>query len=102
VTILMTPFLVSLLCYAHLIGTEALTYAVFHFQLCFALLCLIDIMNKFSFASSNLRHDSSKTADETTAAAAVLERCIKDVDDWMSANRLKLNMDKTELLWVES
>jgi len=38
--------------------------------------------------------------DETAAAVAVLERCIKDVDNWMSANRLKLNMDKTELLWV--
>jgi len=38
--------------------------------------------------------------DETAAAVAVLERCIKDVDDWMSDNRLKLNMDKTELLWV--
>ena len=37
---------------------------------------------------------------ETAAAVAVLERCIKDVDDWMSSNRLKLNMDKTELLWV--
>jgi len=35
--------------------------------------------------------------DETAAAVAVLERCIKDVDNWMSANRLKLNMDKTEL-----
>jgi len=38
--------------------------------------------------------------DETAAAVAVLECCIKDVDDWMSPNRLKLNMDKTELLWV--
>ena len=38
--------------------------------------------------------------DETAAAIAVLERCIKDVDDCMSANRLKLNMDKTELLWI--
>ena len=40
--------------------------------------------------------------DETAAAVAVLERCIKHVDDWMSANRLKPNMDKTELLWVGS
>jgi len=39
-------------------------------------------------------------SDETAAAVAVLERYIKDVDDWMSANRLKLNMVKTELLWV--
>ena len=34
---------------------------------------------------------------ETTAE---LERCITDMDYWMSANRLKLNMDKTELLWA--
>ena len=40
--------------------------------------------------------------DETAAAVAVLERCIEDVDDWMSANRLKLKVDKTELLWVGS
>jgi len=39
--------------------------------------------------------------DEIAAGVAVLECCIKDVDDWMSANRLKL-MDKTELLWVGS
>ena len=30
----------------------------------------------------------------------VLERCIQDTDHWMSANRLKLNPDKTELLWT--
>ena len=29
-----------------------------------------------------------------------LERCITDMDYWMSANRLKLNMDKTELMWA--
>jgi len=40
--------------------------------------------------------------DETAAAVAVLELCIKDDDDWMSANRLKINMDKTKLLWVGS
>ena len=30
----------------------------------------------------------------------VLERCIQDIDNWMSANRLKLNPDETELLWT--
>jgi len=30
------------------------------------------------------------------------ESCITDMDSWMSANRLKLNMDKTELLWAET
>jgi len=38
--------------------------------------------------------------DDTTSAADHLERCIADVCQWMSANRLKLNTDKTELLWV--
>ena len=39
---------------------------------------------------------------DTVSAAAQLERCIEDVGHWMSANRLKLNTDKTELLWVGS
>jgi len=51
----MNPFLVSLLCHAHLIGTEAPAYAVF--QLCFAL--LISWTN-FRLRPPNLRHESSK------------------------------------------
>jgi len=39
---------------------------------------------------------------DTASAAAQLERCIADVSRWMSANRLTLNTDKTELLWVRS
>ena len=35
---------------------------------------------------------------EIAANTPKLERCITDMDNWMSANRLKLNMDKTELL----
>ena len=31
-----------------------------------------------------------------------LENCITDVGQWMSANRLKLNTEKTELLWAGS
>ena len=36
--------------------------------------------------------------DEVTSAVLRLENCIEEVSDWMSANRLKLNADKTELL----
>ena len=39
---------------------------------------------------------------ELTTAAHTLEACITDVSDvtaWMNMNRLKLNADKTELLW---
>ena len=40
--------------------------------------------------------------DEVMSAILRLENCIKEVSDWMSANRLKLNADKTELLWARS
>ena len=36
--------------------------------------------------------------EEIATTTPKLERCITDMDNWMSANRLKLNMDKTELL----
>ena len=31
---------------------------------------------------------------------ARLEHCVTDIGHWMSANRLKLNAEKTELLWT--
>jgi len=40
--------------------------------------------------------------DEVTSAVLRLENCIEEVSDWMSANGLKLNADKTELLWAGS
>jgi len=39
---------------------------------------------------------------DRASAGARLEQCITDVGRWMCANRLKLNADKTELLWVGS
>ena len=40
--------------------------------------------------------------EDTTAAAAQLTDCVVDVSRWMTANRLSLNADKTELLWTGS
>jgi len=40
--------------------------------------------------------------DELAAFIERLDRCIDDVDQWMSANRLMLNVDKTEWLLVGS
>ena len=37
-----------------------------------------------------------------TSAVSRLEHCITYVASWMFANRLKLNTDKTELLWAGS
>jgi len=40
--------------------------------------------------------------DEVTSAILQLQNCIEEVSDWMSANCLKLNVDKTGLLWAGS
>ena len=40
--------------------------------------------------------------DEVTPAVLRLENCTEELSHWMSANRLKLKADKTELLWAES
>jgi len=38
--------------------------------------------------------------DEANLSVAALERCVTAISHWMSANRLKLNMEKTEWLWT--
>jgi len=40
--------------------------------------------------------------DDMTSTTRRLENCITDVGQWMSTNRLKLNTEKTELLWAGS
>jgi len=40
--------------------------------------------------------------DDVTSGVLRLENCIEEVSRWKSANRLKLNADKTELLWAGS
>ena len=40
--------------------------------------------------------------EDTSTAVDTLEHCITDVNQWMSANRLKLNPEKTKLLWYGS
>ena len=37
-----------------------------------------------------------------TAAASKVETCIKQINDWMDSNRLKLNPSKTELVWFST
>ena len=38
--------------------------------------------------------------DNTALTIIRLDHCIMDTDHWMSANWLKLNIDKTELIWT--
>jgi len=40
--------------------------------------------------------------NEITSSVDQPERCVLDIGHWMSANRLKLNTDKTELLFASS
>ena len=40
------------------------------------------------------------TTVEAQSASAALERCVEAISCWMSADRLKLNKDKTELIWI--
>jgi len=40
--------------------------------------------------------------DDTPTAVEKLEHCVTDTNQWMSANRLRLNPEKTELLWSGS
>ena len=40
--------------------------------------------------------------NSTASATSTLESCIAEMSRWMSANRLKLNKDKAELLWAGS
>lgn len=52
-----------------------------------------------AFADDNQLYLHCKT-EEAQSASAALERCVEAISCWMSANRLKLNKDKTELIWI--
>ena len=42
---------------------------------------------------------SCNAVNQQTAVAKILA-CVADIDSWMSSNRLKLNADKTEFVWL--
>ena len=48
-----------------------------------------------AYADDNQLYLSCKT-DDANLYVAALERCVTAISHWMSANRLKLNMEKTE------
>ena len=45
---------------------------------------------------------STKNDMELTKNITKIEECMSDVEKWMSINRLKLNKDKTEILYLFS
>jgi len=52
-----------------------------------------------AYADNNQLYLSCRT-DDANLSVAALERCVTAISLWMSANRLKLNMEKTEWLWT--
>ena len=42
---------------------------------------------------------SCKAVDQQAAASQIVS-CVDEIDRWMSSNRLKLNADKTEFIWL--
>jgi len=54
-----------------------------------------------SYADDTQLYTSCSAADGSTSAARLL-LCIDDIDCWMSSNRLKLNADKTQFMWLGS
>jgi len=72
-------------------------------------LCLLDLSAAFDLSTTTCHGFADDTQlyvhchrDEVTSAVLRLENCIEEVSDWMSANRLMLNVDKTKLLWAGS
>ena len=57
-------------------------------------------MNYHLYADDTQLYITFKSSDnsECDAAIAKIETCIREVDDWMTWNKLKLNGNKTELL----
>jgi len=65
---------------------------------------LADLTSKFgiklhAFADDNQQHVHCDLSN-VLSSVNVLEQCITAIGHWMSANRLKLNAEKTELIWV--
>ena len=45
---------------------------------------------------------NSLSGDDKAYSVAQVESCVRDIDRWMSCNKVKLNRDKTELLVISS
>jgi len=71
---------------------------------CYIMADLVDIANEHRVSIHSFADDTQLYLccgrNETASTIVRLQQYIPDINHWMSANRLKLNVDKTELLWV--
>ena len=58
-------------------------------------------MRNHAYADDAQIYGCCKPGD-TEALRSNMLRCINDVNDWMTSNRLKLNLAKSEFLWCSS
>jgi len=52
--------------------------------------------------SINMLMTVSVPVDDAPSAVTRLNQCIADVAEWLSAGRLRLNPDKTVIMWLGS
>ena len=62
---------------------------------------LAEVVKKHN-VSIHVFADDTQLYHQMATTVGQLERCLVDVSHWMSENRLKLNTEKTELLWAGS
>ena len=73
-------------------------------------ICLVSLSSWYLYMQFHFYADDTQlyisfsTNDdlELTNSIVKIEKCLSDLDQWMSLNKLKLNKDKTELLYLYS
>ena len=81
---------------------KALSWVLFYsFCILLMLLAAQHGVDLHSYADDTQLYTSCTSADAPTSAVQLLH-CIDEVDRWMSSNRLRLNADKTQFIWLGS
>ena len=65
---------------------------------------LFDIIEQRGLTAHSYADDAqvyiSIPAIDVPAAADRFVSCVEDIEQWMGSNRLKMNVDKTQLIWI--
>ena len=65
---------------------------------------LFEVINRKGLVAHSYADDTpvhlSVPASESSVAARQFSECIEEIDSWMQSNRLKMNTDKTQLIWI--